>query len=139
MQTQCRHRPGDLLDRTFRRERDAHRPLAPFEKLLQAHAVFVGFCEAEQFEIVAAKHYAIIGRTLPDVAATRGRNEAESRPAGTRAFEVAHRDNHMIDTSQAVTHGHPSWTPAKFQVYGSGDPEAMAPFRGGIGKAPLDG
>ena len=108
MQAQCRHRPGDLLHRAFGRERDAHRPLAPLEKPPETLAVLVGFGETEQFEIVGTEHDAVIGRALPDVAAARRRRKSEPGPARPRAFELAHRDNHMIDASQAVTHGLPS-------------------------------
>ena len=66
--------------------------------------MFVGFGEAEQFEIVAAEHDAVIGGALPDMAAARGRREAEPAPAGAGAFEIANRDNYMIETRQAVAH-----------------------------------
>jgi hypothetical protein len=87
--------------------------------------VFVGFGKPEQFEIVAAEHDAVIGRALPDMAAARGRREAQPGPARARAFEIAHRDNYMIHTRQTVAHRPPSRTPAR--VYESGAPEAIAP------------
>ena len=144
MQTQSRHRPSDLLDRTFRRERDAHRPLAPIQEPPETLAVFIGFGETKQFEIVAPKHHAMIGRTLPDVAAARGGREAEPGPTGTRAFEIAHRDNHMIDTRQAVTHGLPSRKPADFTEAATPRPRPSAesdkmaePLKAGRRASPL--
>src|SRR4051794_13190770 len=114
MQAQRRHRAGGLIDRSQRRERDAHRPLAPRQKPAKPLAVFVGFGEPEQFEIVLAEHDAVIGRALAEMAAPRGRREAEPDPAGAGGFEIADRDDDVIDTRQAVAHGPLSCTPTEF-------------------------
>src|SRR4051794_20771805 len=104
MQPERSHRPGDLLDRAGGREGDAHPPPAPRQKTPQPPALVVALDKAEQFEIVAAEHQAVIGRTLPDMAAPGRRGKSEPGPIRARAFEVAHRDNHMIDTRQTVPH-----------------------------------
>src|SRR5580704_1985637 len=98
---ECR---GGGFRRAIGREGYRHRALAPFEEGFEPLGMFVALDDAQQLQVIAPEHEAVIGGALPQMSAARGQGEAEPDPAHPRAFEIAHRDDDVVQTRYAVAH-----------------------------------
>jgi len=104
MQPERGERGGGALRRSLRCEGDRHRALAARQKGFEAVGIVVALDKAQQLEIVAPKHDAVIGGALPEMAAARGQRKAEPGPAHAGAFQIADADDDVVDPCDPVAH-----------------------------------
>src|ERR1700720_776346 len=87
-----------------RGERHRHRPLSLGEKVFEPVAVLVALDKAQELDVVAPEHDAVIGGALADMAAARGHGKTEPRPAKPGALQVTDADDDVVDPRDAVIH-----------------------------------
>ena len=114
MQAEPGEGSGGFLRRPLRCEGNRHRALALRQKSFEAVGIVVALDKAQQLEIVAPEHDAVIGGALPEMAAARGQVKAEPGPAHAGMFEIAHADDDMVDPGDPVAHRFP--TPPAFRT-----------------------
>ena len=85
--------------------------------------VIVARDKAQQLQVIAREHDAVIRRLLPEMAAARGQGKAEPGPAHAGAFEVAHADDDVVDASNPVAHRPSDEFPGGFNHRGAEDTE----------------
>src|SRR5437763_12118681 len=95
---------GRILGRPGRPEGDRHRPFPVPKKGFKTVGVIVARDKAQQLQVIAREHDAVIRRLLSEMAAARGQGKAEPGPAHAGAFEVAHADDDVVDAGNPVAH-----------------------------------
>lgn len=80
-----------------RGESDAARALARLEEIAEPARTLRRIDQAEQLDVVAWKHDAVIAGALLQMPPARRQREAQPLPPHARPIEIGDRDQHMID------------------------------------------
>jgi hypothetical protein len=104
MKAQGAERGGRILGRPGGPEGHRHRAFPMPEKGFEAVGVVVACDKAQQLQVIAREHDAVIRRLLAEVAAARRQRKAKPGPAHAGAFEVSHADDDVVDAGDPVAH-----------------------------------